>query len=72
MVLAANGENKLHRSAEKVLKKVGEKRSLVDTVQRCQKKWLGRKLRSDSWPRTITEGTGMLGKRPRARKRSNA
>ena len=50
-------------SKEEVLKEVGEKRSLVETVQRCQKKLLGHTLRSDCWLGTVIEGTGMLGQK---------
>lgn len=37
VVLGANGENKLAEniSNEEILNKVGEKRSLVNTTQRC-------------------------------------
>jgi len=53
-----------HKTNEKVLKKVEEKRSLMD-IRTRQKNWIGHILRGNSLQREIMEGR-MEGKRGRA------
>ena len=65
MVLVANGEKKLEREDKQREgpKKGGRKETLVETVYRSQKKWLGRTLKSDCWLSTVIEGIGILGQK---------
>ena len=44
-----------HRTNEEVLKKVEEKRSLMDIIRTEQKNWIGHILRGNSLQREITE-----------------
>jgi len=57
-----------HRTNEEVLKKVEEKRSLMDIIRTRQKNWIGHILRDNSLQREIMEGR-MEGKRRRGRPR---
>jgi len=57
-----------HRTNEEVLKKVKEKRSLMDIIRTRQKNWIGHILRSNSLQREIMEGR-MERKRGRVRPR---
>ena len=57
-----------HRTNEEVLKKVEEKRSLMDIIRTRQKNWIGHILRGNSLEREIMEGR-MEGKRGRGRPR---
>jgi len=53
---------------EEVLRRVGEKRSLLETIWRRKAKWIGHILRSEGLLRTSIEGR-MKGKKPRGRRR---
>src|SRR6218665_1393317 len=53
-----------HRTNEQVLKKVEEKRSLIDIIRTRQKNWIGHILRGNCLQREIIEGR-MEGKRGR-------
>jgi len=53
---------------EEVLRRVGEKRTMVDTVWKRKARWIGHILRSDGMLRTALEGR-MEGKRSRGRRR---
>ena len=53
---------------DQVLQIVGENRTLVDTVVRRKKNWIGHILRGDGLIKEVIEGR-MDGKRPRGRKR---
>ena len=55
-------------SNEEVLRCVGEHRSLVNTVIKRKKSWIGHVLRHDCLLKTVIEGR-MKGKRCRGRKR---
>ena len=54
---------------EAVLRRIGEERSLISTIYRRQKKWLGHTLRHECLLRDVMEGR-MVGKRGRGRKRT--
>ena len=53
---------------EEVLRRVGEKRSLMETIWKRKAKWIGHILRSEGLLRTVIEGR-VPGKRPRGRRR---
>jgi hypothetical protein len=53
---------------EEVLRRVGEKRSLMETIWKRKAKWIGHILRSEGLLRTVIEGR-VQGKRPRGRRR---
>jgi len=57
-----------HVTNEEVLRRVGEKRTMVDTVWKRKARWTGHVLRSEGMLRTVLEGR-MEGKRGRGRKR---
>ena len=57
-----------HITNEEVLRRVGEKRSLIRTIRERQRRWIGHMLRGDSILRRILEGK-MEGKRTRGRPR---
>src|SRR6218665_3962777 len=57
-----------HRTKEEVLKKVEEKRSLMDIIRTRQKNWIGHILRGNSLQREILERR-MKGKRGSGRSR---
>ena len=57
-----------HRTNEEVLKKIEEKRSLMDIIRTRQKSWIGHILRGNSLQREIMEGR-MEGKRVKVRPR---
>ena len=53
---------------EEVLRRVGEKRSMVETIVRRKKNWIGHIMRGDGLMKEVMEGK-MEGKRGRGRKR---
>ena len=53
---------------EEVLRRVGEKRSMVETIVRRKKNWIGHIMRGDGLMKEVLEGK-MEGKRGRGRKR---
>ena len=53
-----------HKTNEEVMKEIEEDRSLIDTIRKRQRNWMGHVLRHDSLLRTIIEGK-MEGKRVR-------
>ena len=53
---------------EEVLRRVGEKRSMVETIVRRKKNWIGHIMRGDALMKEVMEGK-MEGKRGRGRKR---
>ena len=55
-------------SNEEVVRRVGEERSLVNTVIKRKKSWIGHVLRHDCLLKSVIEGR-MEGKRCRGRKR---
>ena len=55
-------------SNEEVLKKVEEKRGLMETIHQRKKNWIGHVLRGEGLLRDVLEGR-MTGKRPRGRPR---
>jgi hypothetical protein len=57
-----------HITNKDVLRIVGEKRSLMETVRRRQKNWIGHVLRGDCLLRTVLEGR-LQGKHQRGRPR---
>jgi hypothetical protein len=57
-----------HKKNEEVLKDVEEERSLIETIRKRQRNWMGHVLRHDSLLRTIIEGK-MEGKKRRGRPR---
>jgi hypothetical protein len=57
-----------HVTNEEVLRRVGEKRSLIRKIRGRQRRWIGHMLRGDSILRRILEGK-MEGKRTRGRPR---
>ena len=57
-----------HISNEKVLERVGESRTLLSTIRRRQKNWMGHVLRGKGLVQDLIEGR-MEGKRPRGRPR---
>src|SRR6218665_1532459 len=57
-----------HRTNKEVLKKVEEKRSLMDTIRTRQKNWIGHILRGNSVQRDIMDRR-MKGKRGKRRPR---
>ena len=57
-----------HKTNDKVLNTVGEECSLVNTIRRRQKKWIGHTLRGDTLLRTVLEGR-MKGKKTSGRPR---
>jgi hypothetical protein len=56
------------KTNQEVLNQVGENRSLVDTIMRRKKNWIGHVLRGEGLLRDVIEGR-MVGKRPRGRRR---
>ena len=58
-----------HKTNEEVLKTVGEERSLVNTIRRRQKNWIGHILRGDTLLKTVLEGR-MEGKKVPGRPRT--
>ena len=56
------------KTNENVLQSVEEERSLVDTILRRKKNWIGHILRGEGLLRNVIEGR-MEGKRPRGRRR---
>ena len=59
-----------HKTNEEVLGMVGEKRTLITTIKRRQKNWIGHILRGDGLLKDIIEGK-FEGQRPRGRKRKS-
>jgi hypothetical protein len=57
-----------HITNEEVLRRVGEKRSLMQTIRMRQKNWIGHVLRGNSLLRTVLEGR-LQGKHQRGRPR---
>ena len=57
------------RTNEEILKMVEEQRSLIGTIRRRQRKWIGHILRSDTLLKDIIEGR-MEGKKTRGRPRT--
>ena len=57
------------RTNEEVLDAVGEERSLLNTIRRRKKIWVGHILRTPGLMRDVIEGR-FEGKRPRGRKRT--
>lgn len=57
-----------HATNEEALKKVGEERSLIDTIYQKQKKWLGHTMRHQGLLRDVIEGR-LTRRRVRGRKR---
>ena len=55
-------------SNEEVLQMVGEQRSLINTIKRRQKNWIGHVLRGESLFRTVLEGS-ISGKKIKGRPR---
>src|SRR5206468_12638086 len=55
-------------SNDEVLKRVGENRCLMKTVNKRKKNWIGHVLRGDGFLRDVLEGR-MMGKRVRGRPR---
>ena len=53
---------------EEVLRRVGEQRTLINTIWRRKARWTGHVIRSEGLLRTVIEGRAE-GKRPRGRKR---
>ena len=53
---------------EEVLRRVGEKRSMAETIVRRKKNWIGHIMRGDRLMKEVMEGK-MEGKRGRGRKR---
>ena len=53
---------------DEVLRLVGERRQMVDTIVRRKKNWIGHSLRHECLLREVIEGK-MVGKRPRGRPR---
>ena len=53
---------------EEVLRRVGEERTLINTIWRRKARWTGHVIRSEGLLRTVIEGRAE-GKRPRGRKR---
>ena len=53
---------------EEVLRRVGEQRTLINTIRRRKARWTGHVIRSEGLLRTVIEGRAE-GKRPRGRKR---
>ena len=53
---------------EEVLSRVGEKRSMIETIVRRKKNWIGHKMRGDGLMKEVLEGK-MEGKRGRGRQR---
>ena len=56
------------KTNEEVLRSIGEKRNLVETIIRRKKNWMGHIMRGGGVMKTVVEGR-MEGKRPRGRKR---
>ena len=56
------------KSNEDVLRRVGEERSFIETLEKRRKNWIGHVLRGDGLLREVLEGR-MERKRPRGRPR---
>jgi hypothetical protein len=65
--LEEDGKDQLERN-EDVLKRVGERRSMKDTIWKRKARWLGHIMRSEGMMRTVMEGRAE-GKRGRGRRR---
>ena len=57
-----------HITNEEVLNKVGEKRSLINTITRRQKNWIGHVLRGNNLIKELSEGR-LYGKKRREKPR---
>ena len=57
-----------HITNEEVLNKVGEKRSLINTITRRQKNWIGYVLRGNNLIKELIEGR-LYGKKRRGKSR---
>jgi len=51
-----------HQSNQEVLDMMDENRSLMNTIRQRQTNWLGHVLRSESFLRTVLEGTRTRGR----------
>ena len=58
-----------HKTNEEILQMVGEERSMMETIRRRQRNWIGHIMRSDTIVRDIIEGR-MEGKKTRGRPRT--
>jgi hypothetical protein len=58
-----------HKTNEGILQMVDEKRSILETIRRRQRNWIGHIMRSDNIVRDIIEGR-MEGKKTRGRPRT--
>ena len=57
-----------HKTNEEVMGRIGEERTLIHTIRKRQRKWIGHTLRGDSLLRMVIEGK-MEGRRTRGRPR---